>query len=138
MAYEYQKLSDVTLAETATDTANVLVEEGGEIKRVPKREVGGAGGLVVKLTAENCTSNDGSTFICTENYDEIYDVLMAGGTVYLDAAVYPDSDTIPVYLVAPFGWVLETTTGLIAIAMLENTMGSLIFTNGSHHTPATE
>lgn len=38
---EFKKLSDVTLVEEAVDTANVLIEENGEIKRVPKTEVGG-------------------------------------------------------------------------------------------------
>ena len=40
---EFKKLSEVELLETASDNATVLVEEGGEIKRVAKSEVGGAG-----------------------------------------------------------------------------------------------
>lgn len=40
---EFKKLSEVEQIETASDNATVLVEEGGEIKRVPKKEVGGAG-----------------------------------------------------------------------------------------------
>lgn len=44
MALEFTRLSDVALVEEATDTANVLIEEGGEIKRVPKTEVGGGDG----------------------------------------------------------------------------------------------
>lgn len=43
MAIEFKKLSEVEQIETASDNATVLVEEGGEIKRVPKKEVGGAG-----------------------------------------------------------------------------------------------
>ena len=40
---EFTRLSDVTLVEETIDTANVLIEENGEIKRVPKTEVGGTG-----------------------------------------------------------------------------------------------
>lgn len=44
MAVEFKKLAGVDTVETATDAANVLIEEGGTIKRVPKTEVGGSGG----------------------------------------------------------------------------------------------
>lgn len=40
---EFKKLSEVEQIKTASDNATVLIEEGGEIKRVPKKEVGGAG-----------------------------------------------------------------------------------------------
>ena len=38
MAYEYKKINEVTLVETATDH-NVLIEEGGEIKRIPASNI---------------------------------------------------------------------------------------------------
>ena len=41
MAYEFKKLSDVEIAETPSDTANVLIEEDGVIKKAPKSAVGG-------------------------------------------------------------------------------------------------
>lgn len=40
---EFKKLGEVTLVNEATDVANVLIEENGEVKRVPKTEVGGMG-----------------------------------------------------------------------------------------------
>ena len=55
MATEFKKLSEVTKLEEAAETAYVLIEENGEIYRVPKTAVGGAGGMqgmVVTLTAE--------------------------------------------------------------------------------------
>ena len=52
MATEFKKLSEVTVLEEATDNSYVLVEEDGEIYRVPKSLVGGgAKGMIVKLTA---------------------------------------------------------------------------------------
>lgn len=46
---EFKRLADVDVVETATDTANVLIEEDGSIKRVPKTEVGGAGGVATAI-----------------------------------------------------------------------------------------
>ena len=40
MSYEFTKLSDVTLVDTPASSANVLIEEGGTVKKVPKAEVG--------------------------------------------------------------------------------------------------
>lgn len=40
---EFKKLSEVEQLTTAPEAATVLIEDGGEIKRVPKKEVGGAG-----------------------------------------------------------------------------------------------
>ena len=53
MATEFKKLSEVTALEEVAETAYVLIEENGEIYRVPKSLVGGgAKGMVVTLTAE--------------------------------------------------------------------------------------
>lgn len=41
---EFTKLSEVTVAESISESANVLVEDGGEVKRVAKTMVGGGGG----------------------------------------------------------------------------------------------
>lgn len=43
---EFTKLSDVEVVETPTDTANVLIEENGVVKKAPKTAVGGAGSSV--------------------------------------------------------------------------------------------
>jgi hypothetical protein len=43
MAYEFKKLSDVDIVETPSETANVLIEEDGVIKKAPKTAVGGGG-----------------------------------------------------------------------------------------------
>lgn len=50
---EFTRLADVEVVETANDTDKVLIEQNGEIKRVPKTEVGGSGGgnmLVLNAT----------------------------------------------------------------------------------------
>ena len=61
---EFTRLADVEVVETATDIDKVLIEQNGEIKRVPKTEVGGAGGnmIVADLTMDvNTGAIAGST-----------------------------------------------------------------------------
>lgn len=41
---EFKKLSNVEIVEEPSETANVLIEEDGVIKKAPKTAVGGAGG----------------------------------------------------------------------------------------------
>ena len=54
---EFKKLSEVEQIETASENATVLIEEEGEIKRVPKKEVGGAGGGAVVLYSVDYEDN---------------------------------------------------------------------------------
>ena len=51
MAIEFKKLSEVATLEEVAETAYVLIEENGEIYRVPKTAVGSSQGMVVELTA---------------------------------------------------------------------------------------
>ena len=44
---EFTRLADVEVVETATDVDKVLIEQNGEIKRVPKTEVGGSGNMLI-------------------------------------------------------------------------------------------
>ena len=44
---EFIKLSEVAVVETANDEDKVLIEQNGEIKRVPKTEVGGSGNQLI-------------------------------------------------------------------------------------------
>ncbi|MBR5795760.1 MAG: hypothetical protein IKY26_06420 [Erysipelotrichaceae bacterium] len=41
MAYEFKKISNVEIVAEPTDSANVLIEENGVIKKAPKTAVGG-------------------------------------------------------------------------------------------------
>ena len=41
---EFKKLSDVEVVAEPTESANVLIEENGVIKKAPKTAVGGGGG----------------------------------------------------------------------------------------------
>ena len=44
MAYNFKSIADVEVVAEPTESANVLIEEDGIIKKAPKTAVGGAGG----------------------------------------------------------------------------------------------
>lgn len=75
MALDFTRLSDVTLVEEATETANVLIEEGGEIKRVPKTEVGGGKSEYDAVIRVNWADGDGPVLV-SGSYQAIYDKVM--------------------------------------------------------------
>ena len=55
MATEFKKLSEVAALEEAAETAHVLIEENGEIYRVPKTAVGGSnvGGIKTAIIRDS-------------------------------------------------------------------------------------
>ena len=122
---EYKRLSEVDMG-TADDSTNVIAEVNGEIKRVPKSEVGGAGGYIMTLTADNF---DPSTKVCTEKYDEMYDVLMAGGSVWIDISYVLHSDTPSRCMCMTY---FVDAEGLTIIIFADNFL-PINFPNGSHN-----
>lgn len=67
---EFTKLSEVAVVETANDTDKVLIEQNGEIKRVPKTEVGGAGGGMLIINANMDTGTGEITASANMTLDE--------------------------------------------------------------------
>ena len=67
---EFTKLSEVEVVETANDTDKVLIEQNGEIKRVPKTEVGGKGGGNALIINVDMASQ---TFSANMSLDEALD-----------------------------------------------------------------
>lgn len=47
---EFKKLSEVEVVAEPTKSANVLIEEDGEIKKIPKDKIGGVGTFVLQAT----------------------------------------------------------------------------------------
>ena len=89
---DFKKLSEVDLVEEVSNTANILIEEGGQIKRFSKTKVGGAGSDSVIKTAiitssaydshiSNATSYVGgpTTYSCKNmTFEEAYEALTTG------------------------------------------------------------
>ena len=149
---EFKKLSEVELIESTSANTTVLVEEGGEIKRVAKSEVGGAGGYIVTVTMNDLESSSSDAIIVSENYDAMYDVLCAGGNVCIDVSIlnsmnpapsvmsyYGSSSSSPAYpsvygqaMVIVYAWVL-TDAGLLCEVMYQGYSTYILFPNGSHN-----
>ena len=82
---EFKRLSDVEVVAEPTESANVLIEENGVIKKAPKTAVGGAGGEPDMVITLNCRLN---SIITAENVTitsgdirKIFDKLWAGEPV---------------------------------------------------------
>lgn len=77
---EFKKLSEVEQIETASDNATVLIEEDGDIKRVPKKEVGGAGSgsviFYIERSAATPMATDASStgYKCNKTYAELMEI----------------------------------------------------------------
>lgn len=75
MSLEFKKLSEVTAVENVDDTANVLVEEEGIIKRVPKSKIGGGvEGPIVFRTTSIDSSTGNLEFACNYTFEEILEM----------------------------------------------------------------
>lgn len=138
---EFKKLSEVDVLETASDNATVLIEESGEIKRVPKKEVGGAGGGYIIKLSESYLDDNGH-YCIESNYDEIYDVLVAGGSVWVDFTDRPQmapSIAAASGLYAATNWSEMTSLIVcweltdVGLALYEWDGATIYFPNGSHN-----
>jgi hypothetical protein len=105
---EFKKLSEVEQIESASDNATVLIEEGGEIKRVPKKEVGGGGAIktvIIKSSdydnavagvATMATAAPAATLECINmTFDEAHQAMKNGEPLNFIAMVVNGA---PVYL----------------------------------------
>lgn len=80
MAYDFKKLSDVEAVAEPAESANVLIEEDGVIKKAPKTAVGGGGGkmdAVIKFIHDPYNERDVWELLCG-SYDELHAKIMAG------------------------------------------------------------
>ena len=93
MATEFKKLSEVAVLEEASETAHVLIEENGEIYRVPKTAVGGGnvGGIKTAIIRDSrylnaiaglstmMSSTPAVTYECINmTFEEAYETMAKG------------------------------------------------------------
>lgn len=144
--FTFANINEKELLTEAPDNANVFVEVDGAMKRVPKSEVsGGAKGYIVTITSDNLNSETNFDGLeCTLNYDEAYEVLKAGGNVWVDisammasgASTYASAGLAPSavsntsFLV--IGWQL-TDIGLILGVCSGLDFINVLCPNGSHN-----
>ena len=75
MAYSYKKITDVTLVESA-ETSNLLIEEGGDIKKIP------ASNLVTTQTKADWEETDPNSFAFILNKPDLGQVGGANVVTY--------------------------------------------------------
>ena len=75
MAYSYKKITDVTLVESA-ETSNLLIEEGGDIKKIP------ASNLVTTQTKADWEETDPNSFAFILNKPDLSQVGGANVVTY--------------------------------------------------------
>ena len=101
---EFTRLADVEIVETANDTDKVLIEQNGEIKRVPKTEVGGTGGsgntLILNLTMDQNTG-EGALVSSSMTFEEALTAInnyeITGAVCHIDMGVQKMSATPMVF-----------------------------------------
>ena len=113
---DFKKLSEVDLTEEVSDTANVLIEEDGIIKRAPKTKVGGASSDSIIKTAiitssayishvSNVASYAGgsTTYSCRNmTFEEAYEALTTGVLINVKLFDYYSGDGIGLIDLIPF------------------------------------
>lgn len=71
MAYEFKKLSDVEVVAEPAESANVLIEENGVIKKTPKTAVGGGSSEWDAVIHFNGAKNLDSVSLVSGSYEGI-------------------------------------------------------------------
>lgn len=84
MAFEFKKLSDVEVVEEPTESANVLIEENGVIKKAPKTAVGGKDIEVSGLPYHVRVRYDVNSqeYSCDLDYYDLYELMKTGVFLY--------------------------------------------------------
>lgn len=81
----FQKLTDVTVTEVISEQANVFVEDGGELRRVAKSQVGGAGSLAdlkdvvyfyFDTTGSAADATPAFNITCNKTFDEVLSLIL--------------------------------------------------------------
>lgn len=124
--------SELPTTEAESGAVSFLCEENGEMKRFPGNKVGGgAGGYIMKPTAEEVTMENTATTI-SANYDEMAKVLEAGGhaTVVLPAGIL--GDNAPAFALSVIAWTYVEGNGLVAIGSVGDAVLTLTFPNGTY------
>ncbi len=81
MVYEFARLADVETLSSPQDNANVLIVENGEVRQVPKNEIGGAG-FVVNANVESFSfQGEEREFTTDKTYEEVLAAIQANKNV---------------------------------------------------------
>lgn len=92
MAYNFKSIADVDVVEAPAETANVLIEENGVIKKAPKTAVGGAGGneadLVIGINQHIEDATIDNISIISGSIDAVYDAFENGNSPEVEVQIF--------------------------------------------------
>ena len=130
MSIEFIPAKDLPVLEAESPDVLAVDPATGAMGRVPGANLGGgAGGYMMKPTAEECIV-DGTTITITTNYDEMAKVLEAGGHV---TVVFPAgllADGTPAIASSVIAWVYQD--GAFMVIVLMEISFQLVFPNGTY------
>ena len=154
---EFKKISDVDVIDALTESDNILiVGSDGALKQTSSANIkGGASGYLLTLSDSNCQiDRDNYGVLCNQNYDELYDVLIAGGSAWFDFAFLRGMPSVKPYdavsepllpeptnfagMVIPLSFWQLTDVGLFVNCDVFGGHFTVCFPNGSHNLPAAE
>ena len=121
---EFKKLSDVEVVAEPTETANVLIEEDGVIKKAPKTAVGGAGGGTHYI----CIDENGNVNAPDGIYEEIIEKLF-NNFIGIDVRVFKRGSYVTEFPVTGYTYSLEEEKIQVDCEM---GMSVYLYKNGEH------
>lgn len=146
MAYNFKNLNEVVRQDKPTENTTVMAFESGQPKQIPASEFGGSAVFVKIEVGDIRTDADGNVVYVVEpyveddvflvdtiNYDYIYEALLKGQLVYIQAS----SDALGKLVRHAYPNEAVIQFGLDAQGLLVGTYNVFMyFTNGSYHTTA--
>ena len=128
MAYEFKNLNEIPTQNAPTENTTIMAFEGGVPKQIPAGKFDRKG-LVVDLRGYDLEKNN-PTIINDINYDQIYEAFMAGQNVVFQIM----SEGCATFL-TPLLLTVDSQPGLLTIMISLKRTLTILFTNGSYHTP---
>ena len=149
MARDFQKLSEVTRIEEVSDTASVLVEENGEIYRVPKTAVGGDGTIKTAIIRDSeylnaiaglqtmITDTPALTYECLNmTFEEAYEIMANGEPLSVFGMIFGEGAVclhgMPIFM----GTLIGTPCIMIMFSIMSNVIAQLYWTADGLSTEA--
>lgn len=98
MAENIELIAAANLPTTEAEEVSVLCIDNGELKQKPGASFGGGGGYI---TVADSLDMESMTGVINENYDNFVDILLAGGSVWINMA---SAIGTPVYAMVMNWW----------------------------------
>lgn len=125
---EFKKLSAVEKIEKPSDTANVLIEENGVVKKAPKTAVGGIeADMIIHVTE---SEEELTATIVSGSYDNVNQKLENGIPILIQAFGSVPSDPSAKFMLAPLlvkREIYDDGTNRVVLHLFFVDMGLVIF-----------